>query len=38
VDANGLVTAKGAGTASITATAVLDGVTSSVATVVTVTP
>jgi uncharacterized protein YjdB len=38
VNANGLVTAKAPGTASITATAVLDGVTSSVATVITVTP
>ena len=36
--ATGLVTAKAPGTASITATAVLDGVTSSVATVITVTP
>ncbi len=38
VDANGLVTAKAAGTASISATAVLDGVTSSVAAQITVTP
>jgi len=38
VSANGLVTAKAVGTASITATAVLDGVVSSVATVITVTP
>ena len=38
VNANGLVTAKAPGTASITATGVLDGVTSSVATVITVTP
>ncbi|HEV8448246.1 MAG TPA: Ig-like domain-containing protein [Gemmatimonadaceae bacterium] len=37
VDANGLVTAKGAGIANITATAVFDGVTS-VASVITVTP
>jgi uncharacterized protein YjdB len=36
--ATGLVTAKAPGTASITATAVLDNVTSSVATVITVTP
>jgi trimeric autotransporter adhesin len=36
--ATGLVTAKAPGTASITATAVLDGVTSSVATVITVVP
>jgi uncharacterized protein YjdB len=38
VSASGLVTAKAPGTASITATAVLDGVTSSVATVITVVP
>ena len=38
VSATGLVTAKAVGTAQITATAVLDGVTSSVATVITVTP
>jgi uncharacterized protein YjdB len=38
VSSGGLVTAKAPGTASITATVVLDGVTSSIATVITVNP